>query len=279
MFEDRRYKKTIITAPQIRELLDKGASYRDITETLGVTKRTIALVKGNLNTVRKLQPKNPSGLCQCGCGGKTNIATTNNYQTGRMAGEHYLYIHGHEHNAIRKQRPEWGRHSRRNKLVQVRRVELVTAILESKGVTSLQEIAANVAPEFRLQDVSRMVNKARTWTWRWEIPHIIVRKPRKAFVPYERTEIPYERETELPMLINQRNATALDAPRLEGDEDGYGIIACGNMTPLELLMLKEEMESEEEQDRQKRIAEWQAWEERRKPFNIGELVHQAFAKP
>ncbi len=273
MYEERRYAKTVATAPKIRQLLELGASYRDITETLGVTKRTVALVKGNLKTVRKIAPKNPSGFCMCGCGEKTRIATSNDYQTGRMIGEHYLYIHGHVHNAIRKQRPEWGRQSQRNKLVQVRRVEIVTAILESKGVVSLQEIASNVAPEFRLQDVSRMVNKARTWTWKWEIPHIIIRKPRKAFIPYERTEIPYERETELPLIVNRRNAMNLDAPRFDDDEDGYGIVACGNMTPLELLMLKEDMESEEEQDRARRIAEWRDWDERKRPLlNLGELL-------
>lgn len=40
---------------------------------------------------------NPSGLCQCGCGGTTSIATQDNRRLGHTKGEHVRYIVGHAH--------------------------------------------------------------------------------------------------------------------------------------------------------------------------------------
>ena len=42
-----------------------------------------------------LPPPNPSGLCMCGCGQETKIATRNNYSLGHVKGESLPYINGH----------------------------------------------------------------------------------------------------------------------------------------------------------------------------------------
>lgn len=41
------------------------------------------------------EPPNPSGLCMCGCGQKTSIATRSDKKYGAVAGEHRRYIMGH----------------------------------------------------------------------------------------------------------------------------------------------------------------------------------------
>ena len=40
-------------------------------------------------------PPNPSGLCQCGCGQTTKVATYTHSKNGWVKGEHLRYIHGH----------------------------------------------------------------------------------------------------------------------------------------------------------------------------------------
>ena len=38
---------------------------------------------------------NPSGLCMCGCGRKTKIATKTSRRDGHVMGQPFRYIHGH----------------------------------------------------------------------------------------------------------------------------------------------------------------------------------------
>jgi hypothetical protein len=38
----------------------------------------------------------PLGLCQCGCGAKTKISTSNDARHGYIKGQHRKYISGHE---------------------------------------------------------------------------------------------------------------------------------------------------------------------------------------
>lgn len=56
-----------------------------------------------------LQAPNPSGLCLCGCGQPTAIATVNHPARGRVKGQAMRYIQGHH---IRGKRgadhPQWG---------------------------------------------------------------------------------------------------------------------------------------------------------------------------
>lgn len=44
---------------------------------------------------RPTEPPNPTGLCQCGCGGKTERAKYSNHQRGHLAGEYRRFIFGH----------------------------------------------------------------------------------------------------------------------------------------------------------------------------------------
>lgn len=56
-----------------------------------------------------LTPPNPSGLCLCGCGERTAIATVNAPARGRVKGQAMRYVQGHH---IRGKRgadhPQWG---------------------------------------------------------------------------------------------------------------------------------------------------------------------------
>jgi len=38
---------------------------------------------------------NPSGLCMCGCGRKTKIATKSDRRHGHVMGQPFRFIHGH----------------------------------------------------------------------------------------------------------------------------------------------------------------------------------------
>ena len=79
---------------------------------------------------------------------------------------------------------------------------------------------------------------------------------------YERKEIPYERETELPMICNQRGVILLDAPVVGNDDElsFYEVVSGTSLTPLELLILKEDQGSQEHRDRLRRIEEWDRWQ-------------------
>lgn len=78
---------------------------------------------------------------------------------------------------------------------------------------------------------------------------------------YERPDILNERETEITLLVNRPNAVSLDAPMFDGLENGYTFFKSATLTPLEILMIKEE--SGERQNRLERIEEWNRWCERR----------------
>jgi hypothetical protein len=58
-------------------------------------------VKGHATRGRKLPtrtsdpPPNPSGLCQCGCGGTTPVAPHSDRTKGWVIGEHKRFINGH----------------------------------------------------------------------------------------------------------------------------------------------------------------------------------------
>ena len=80
---------------------------------------------------------------------------------------------------------------------------------------------------------------------------------------YERPEISNEFATEIPLLVNRRHIRSLDAPVFDGLECGHTLFKSDQLTPLEILMLKEEQESEEYKERSKRIAEWNRWRHRK----------------
>jgi hypothetical protein len=220
-----------------------------------------------------LRDPNPSGLCLCGCGQKTTIQKYDNKQQGIRAGCHRCFCHGHFQAVLKLLDPKWGRQFQRQELREIKRGLLVKTILSTNGLTSLEEIRRAVAPEFELEGCSRMVNSAREWgyvvgerkqlIWLPEIPRIIVRYPRQTRPPYERPDIPNERETEIPLLTKSRFIKSLDESFGDDDRTGYYFIPSNTLTPLELLLLKEDIESEENKDREQRIVEWNRWVERR----------------
>lgn len=79
---------------------------------------------------------------------------------------------------------------------------------------------------------------------------------------YERPEIPHERETEIPLLVNSRRVVSLDAPVFDL-ENSHTLFKSAELTPLEILLLKEERQSEEWQERQRHISEWNRYLKRK----------------
>lgn len=218
-----------------------------------------------------------NGTCECGCGMITNILHHDDPESGRRKGQHMRFVHGHYHRLMRQIDPNYGKQNERFVLREKRRSDLVKEVLCSKGEISLDVIVKEVAPEFNLNSASRMINSAREWGYYGDIPRLLVRRPvikprRSTYKPteqqklprYERPDIPYERETEIKMLLWQRHVSALDAPLFDGETmTMHDKFCCGVLNPLEILMLKEQEESEEELERQKRIQEWQRWEAKR----------------
>jgi transposase-like protein len=99
---------------------------------------------------------------------------------------------------------------------------------------------------------------------RWIVDHTkdisllpVQQRPR-----YERKEIPNELETEIKLLVNSRFIKSLDAPVFDGDDCGHSVITTESKSPLELLILKEEKESQEYLEQQRRISEYQRYLER-----------------
>ncbi len=45
---------------------------------------------------------NPSGLCMCGCGEQTSVATQNDPKNGILKGQHRRYCRGHWHRGVRR---------------------------------------------------------------------------------------------------------------------------------------------------------------------------------
>lgn len=75
---------------------------------------------------------------------------------------------------------------------------------------------------------------------------------------YERPDIPNERETEIPMLVNQRAVRSFDAPASSQiDRSLYELFASPTLDPCTMLMLKEHQESRAFQEREFRIEQWE----------------------
>lgn len=209
-----------------------------------------------------------NGTCACGCGLVTNISRYDDSSQGIKAGQHFRFINGHYHKMMRRINPGWGSRVDRAKLREKRRGEIVDAILTSGGKKCLAQIAEAVAPEFHLAGVSMMVRNAREWGYYGDIPQIILRMRKQVIPLYERPDIPNERETEISLLTNRRWMVALDAPVWADGQTHHHSMRSDALTPLEILMLKEQEESEEERDRQKRIEEWNRWQIRKRSAAI-----------
>jgi hypothetical protein len=104
-----------------------------------------------------------NGQCECGCGKQTSILKYDDPASGRKAGQHRRFLPGHYHRHMRALGKYTGDQYSRLKLIEQRRHDLVIAVLDSGGKTSLEEIAKTVAPEFALEGCSMMINSARKW--------------------------------------------------------------------------------------------------------------------
>ena len=51
--------------------------------------------QGDVDSMSSEQPNVPHGLCRCGCGQETTIATSTSSKAGRVKGQPCLYIRGH----------------------------------------------------------------------------------------------------------------------------------------------------------------------------------------
>lgn len=57
----------------------------------------------NASKISTHAPSNPSGLCLCGCGQRTNLAPQSNTKNGDVRGEPLRYVKGHQMTGRRKQ--------------------------------------------------------------------------------------------------------------------------------------------------------------------------------
>lgn len=249
---------------QIVSLRQSGLALRPIAKLVGCNKNTVkSLLTGKYYVPPKQNP-NPTGACECGCGATTTQLVYDDKVRGLKAGTYCRFIAGHHHNIKRRENPEYGKQSQRQKLRNKTRDKLVKAAIQSNGKCTVEELKRTVAPEFRMEGVSRMLNYGREMA-RWglyeQFPNILVRRVEPIRPRYERPDIPNEFETEIPLLVNQRNATCLDAPVFDGDESRHTIFNSGGAapTPLELLLLKEEQGTAEYRERWRRIEEWEAF--------------------
>lgn len=72
-----------------------------------------------------------------------------------------------------------------------------------------------------------------------------IKKRSKSCPLYERPDIPNEFETEIPLLNYLRYFCSLDEPGLDGESSMYERIDSHHKTPLEILIEKEEYDSDE----------------------------------
>lgn len=86
--------------------------------------------------------------------------------------------------------------------------------------------------------------------------------------PYERPDIPDEFETEIPLLLNKWNAVPLDHSGVDREDGNHSFFASDWMTPLEILMMKEEMESIEHEQRQNDILQWNRYQTQLNPVHV-----------
>lgn len=162
---------------------------------------------------------------------------------GLQAGDYSTFVHGHYHVWKRKQNPEWGKQATRQREREAARKVLVEAIQENDDLTTATQLA-KLAPSFRIEGIQRMINLARDYgTW-GRVREIIVRTPARVVPQYERPEISYEADTELPFLVLMRHISALDAPDENGN-DMHGSTPSHSKTPCEILMEKEDQQEDD----------------------------------
>lgn len=89
---------------------------------------------------------------------------------------------------------------------------------------------------------------------------------------YERPDIENERETEVPLLVNRKFIRSLDAPVYDGEDNGHSFFSSGHLTPLEELIQKEELQSEEAIQRRRRIEDFEHFEKCHTFFNLENIV-------
>lgn len=179
------------------------------------------------------------GFCQCGCGERTTRTLHDDRARGLKAGDYSRFIKGHWHNAQRARNPNYGAQYQR--LVRRDAIRVIAA-REASNVKSLAELRERVgASDFRIEGLSRLLSIARDFNWNeQDIPELpaIIRKPVPP--PYERQIIPYEFETEIPLLTNSARFMSLDEPTEDGRTAHSWLRHSNDLTPLDILIEKEE---------------------------------------
>lgn len=183
--------------------------------------------------------------CLCGCGEFTTVLEYDEPKKGLKAGDSRDYVNGHYHLHMREIHGEqYGSQNRRQKQREKVREALVGEIKKDQknGKNKTLEDVYEAYKEygFEKEGISRLINSAVLWGY---VHSKLPRRAIKRIAPYERKIIPYEFETELPLLTNYRNAVSLDSAPYEY-EDGSGSyherISGYTSTPFEIVCMKEE---------------------------------------
>lgn len=224
----------------ILRLLEKGVSIRAIATIVQCNKNTVQRIAGK----KYVAPKQTagSGLCECGCGGRTTLLANDDNARGLKAGDYSRFIFGHWHDLKRTVNPNYGAGFKRIKQREIIRAKLVEAAIS--GPVTIWDLKRSIAPQLRPEGISRMLNYARDMSAFGlypVVPNIIVRTKLQIRPQYERPEIPNEQETEIPLLVKKRFMLALDGTPFESSESYHSFLNTGVASPLDLLIEKEEL--------------------------------------
>lgn len=240
-----------------KELLGAGLSLRAVASAVGIHKTTVFNLKHGRTHKAQPSQKGPGvGLCECGCGQYTTATAQNDVARGLKRGEYSRFIKGHWHNLKRKENPRWGSQYQRLRQRDDVRQKLVQRLRQNGSPLTLEELRREFGYEFRMEGLSRMLNYARSLSKFGlfpKVPDTIVRYKHQVKPPYERPEIPYEQETEITLLTNQRFFTSLDDTPFEGSCTLHEIVRSNTATPLDMLIEKEEAQSWESIQRKRDI--------------------------
>lgn len=193
------------------------------------------------------------GFCACGCGNKTGITKHDDKATGRKAGESAKWMPGHMTRWLRRTKHGLPFDSiSRQKVIDDTKKELDEFLYHNRFATR-DDIFDHFAKKgFAHCAIGVMLRTiVRGFGYNEDEIEMPKRRPLPvALPPYERKYIPYEKETELPLLCSLRLFASLDEAHFGTDRTRHETttirthdwLASAAMSPLDALIAKDDAE-------------------------------------
>lgn len=193
------------------------------------------------------------GYCSCGCGSRTGVAKKDDPVGGRKAGESAKWMPGHMMSYMRRNKHGLAADSvSRVKERDDFKKELDEFLYRNRFATRDDVYDHFQKKGFRQSAIGVMLRTVvRGYGYNEDEIEMPKRRPRPvALPPYERKHIPYERETELPLLTSIRLFASLDDVHFGTDRSRHETTTIRThdwhtpvaMSPLDALMAKEDAE-------------------------------------